>query len=211
MKSEPVTPGGADGTPLRARRAGRTMAVPFRVLAAEDHPINQVVLKSILAQAGVAVVIVDDGVAAVEAYGCAQWDLVLMDIQMPRMDGVNATRAIRQLESDLGRRRTPILAVTANVMEGQVASYLEAGMDGFVAKPIDIDDLVGSIRLYSHGNESRLTVGIRGDDGCEDGCAPSRGLAGGFDGPLALPVPDHVEGEASDERHVAGAVTAPEA
>ena len=105
-------------------------------------------LKSILALAGIGVVIVDDGVAAVDAYGEAPWDLVLMDIQMPRMDGVNATRAIRRHESEHDRRRTPILAVTANVMDEQIREYLEAGIDAVVAKPIDVDALLQKIAAY---------------------------------------------------------------
>ena len=64
------------------------------------------------------------------------WDLMLMDVQMPEMDGPTAARAIRAREAETGRRRTPIIALTANVMSDQVAAYLAAGMDGFVAKPI---------------------------------------------------------------------------
>ena len=130
------------------RRPTGTGPLPFRVLAAEDHPVNQVVLRSILEQAGLSVVMVGDGVEAVEACACAVWDLVLMDIQMPRMDGVQASRMIRQREAELQLKRTPILAVTANVMPEQVAIYRDAGLDGVVAKPIDVDALMRQIGGY---------------------------------------------------------------
>ena len=148
MTSDMLPPNGMGAPSPGPGRAGRKVILPFRVLAAEDHPTNQLVLKSILIQAGIGAVIVDDGVAAVDAYECARWDLVLMDIQMPRMDGVSATRAIRRYEADLTLRRTPILAVTANVMEDQVRGYLEAGMDGVVAKPINVESLLEKISLY---------------------------------------------------------------
>jgi two-component system, sensor histidine kinase len=73
------------------------------------------------------------------------WDLILMDVQMPIMDGPTATRAIRAREAATGRRRTPILALTANAMSHQVEDYLAAGMDGFIAKPIQIERLFAAI------------------------------------------------------------------
>ena len=150
MTPDIALPGGTPEAPDPSRPSGHGCGAsgPFRVLAAEDHPTNRLVLKSILALAGIGVVIVDDGVAAVDAYGEAPWDLVLMDIQMPRMDGVNATRAIRRHESEHDRRRTPILAVTANVMDEQIREYLEAGIDAVVAKPIDVDALLQKIAAY---------------------------------------------------------------
>ena len=110
----------------------------LRVLAAEDNETNKLVLKTLLAQAGVVPTLVDDGRQALEAWESQTWDIILMDIQMPVMDGVDATRAIRDRERATGRRRTPILAVTANAMTHQVAEYHAAGMDGMVPKPIDI-------------------------------------------------------------------------
>ena len=111
---------------------------PLRVLAAEDNTVNQLVLKTLLHHVGVSPVVVADGAAALEAWQAEAWDLVLMDVQMPVMDGVAATRAIRDLERQSGRPRTPIIALSANAMAHQVASYLEAGMDGHLAKPIEI-------------------------------------------------------------------------
>ncbi len=118
---------------------------PVRVLAAEDNAVNQLVLKTLLHQAGIQPVMVDNGVAAVDAWEREEWDVILMDIQMPQMDGPTATRRIRELERQRGIRRTPILALTANAMSDQVAQYLAAGMDGHVAKPIEITNLFASL------------------------------------------------------------------
>ncbi|HEY8003286.1 MAG TPA: ATP-binding protein [Phenylobacterium sp.] len=118
---------------------------PLRILAAEDNPVNQLVLRTLLDQLGVTLTIVDDGEDAVAAWRDGHFDLMLMDVQMPRMDGPTATRRIRAAEALTGRPRTPIVALTANVMRHQLDAYVEAGMDGFVAKPIAIADLYAAI------------------------------------------------------------------
>ncbi len=117
----------------------------LRLLAAEDNPMNQLVLKTLLAQIGVEPVIVGDGVDAVAAWESGDWDVILMDVQMPRMDGPTATRFIRERELSQRRRRTPIIALTANAMTHQVNEYLAAGMDGFVAKPIEVQRLFAAL------------------------------------------------------------------
>ena len=121
-------------------------AAALRVLAAEDNTVNQLVLKTLLHQIGVDPTVVDNGEDAVAAWENEPWDLILMDIQMPRMDGPTATRKIRQLEAALGRDRTPIIALTANAMSHQVAEYAAVGMDGFVAKPIEIGRLFAAMQ-----------------------------------------------------------------
>jgi CheY-like chemotaxis protein len=88
---------------------------------------------------------VEDGEQAVEAWRAGEWDIVLMDIQMPKLDGVEAARRIRALERDLGRPRTPIVALTANVMSHQIADYMAAGMDTHVSKPIQAEALFRAI------------------------------------------------------------------
>jgi signal transduction histidine kinase/ActR/RegA family two-component response regulator len=118
---------------------------PLRVLAAEDNETNQLVLKALLGAAGIEPTLVDNGALALTAWEEQAWDVVLMDIQMPQMDGVEATRRIRRREGETGRTRTPILAVTANAMTHQINAYLEAGMDGVVPKPIDIQSLLAAI------------------------------------------------------------------
>jgi signal transduction histidine kinase/DNA-binding response OmpR family regulator len=109
----------------------------LRVLAAEDNAVNRMVLKTLLEAFGIAPVIVEDGSEAVEAWRSGTWDLLLMDIQMPVMDGLEAARTIRAAEVAEGRRRTPIIAVTANATPREVAAYAEAGMDGCVPKPVN--------------------------------------------------------------------------
>lgn len=118
---------------------------PLRILAAEDNAVNQVVLRALLEQAGIEPFIVDDGAACVEAWQAGPWDVILMDIQMPVMDGPSAARAIRAAERASGRRRTPIVALTANAMAHQVSEYAAAGMDGFIAKPIHVEELFAGI------------------------------------------------------------------
>jgi signal transduction histidine kinase/ActR/RegA family two-component response regulator len=115
--------------------------VELRVLAAEDNTTNQLVLKTLLASAGIGPTIVVNGRAALAAWEGQTWDIVLMDIQMPEMNGIEATQAIRQRELETGRPRTPIIAVTANAMTHQVVEYEAAGMDGVVAKPVNMANL----------------------------------------------------------------------
>jgi PAS domain S-box-containing protein len=123
--------------PRRRAEPAAGEARPLKVLAAEDNGMNQLVLKTLLAQIGVEPVIVGDGRAAVAAWEAEPWDLILMDVQMPEMDGPTATGIIRAREVAEGRARTPIVALTANAMDHQVAEYRAAGMDDFVAKPIE--------------------------------------------------------------------------
>jgi len=120
-------------------------AANLRILAAEDNSVNQLVLKTLLSQAGIDPMVVADGAEALAAWRDHDWDLILMDVQMPIMDGPTATRAIREAERAKGRARTPIVALTANAMAHQIAEYRAAGMDGFVAKPIDVEKLFAAI------------------------------------------------------------------
>jgi CheY-like chemotaxis protein len=120
--------------------------VSLRVLAAEDNGMNQLVLKTLLEQVGVEPVMVGNGREAVAAWAREPWDLILMDVQMPEMDGPTATGVIRARERAEGRARTPIVALTANAMAHQVAEYAQAGMDDFVAKPIEAGRLYAVIQ-----------------------------------------------------------------
>ena len=139
----------------RVADAGATAAAPagppamdaggLRILAAEDNPTNQMVLKALLAPIGMEPTVVDDGAQAVEAWSTGDYDLILMDIQMPRMDGMTAARTIRAEEARTGRPRIPIVALTANAMAHQVEEYFAAGMDLHVAKPINLAALYGAI------------------------------------------------------------------
>jgi signal transduction histidine kinase/ActR/RegA family two-component response regulator len=120
-------------------------ALPSRVLAAEDNPVNQVVLKALLSELGITPTVVENGAEALAAWEAGDWDLVLMDIQMPEMDGLTATRLIREREAALGLARTPIVALTANAMPAQLESYFEAGVCDVVAKPIEVARLFAAI------------------------------------------------------------------
>jgi CheY-like chemotaxis protein len=119
---------------------------PLRVLAAEDNTVNQLVLRTLLHQIGIDPVVVDNGLQAIEAWEREPWDVILMDVQMPEMDGPTATAVIRGRELAEGRARTPIVALTANAMAHQVAEYLGAGMDGFVPKPIEVGRLYEALQ-----------------------------------------------------------------
>ncbi len=118
----------------------------LRILAAEDNPMNQLVLKTLLAQLGVEVRCVNDGQAACAAAAEQEWDVILMDVQMPVMDGPTAARWIRDREEAEGLRRTPIIALTANAMAHHAAEYTSAGMDVLVPKPLELERLIGAIQ-----------------------------------------------------------------
>jgi signal transduction histidine kinase/CheY-like chemotaxis protein len=113
----------------------------LRVLAAEDNQVNQLVLRTLLAQVGIDPVIVVNGEEAVAAWRSRDWDVILMDMQMPVLDGISATKVIRAEEAASGRDRTPIIALTANAMSHQVEAYRACGMDGHVSKPVEIEKL----------------------------------------------------------------------
>ncbi len=99
--------------------------------------------------------VVDDGREALEAVAGTRFDVVLMDVQMPEMDGLEATRRIRDAESD-SDRRLPVIAMTAHAMSGDRERCLEAGMDGYVSKPVKASDLVREILRVLDKGSSRL-------------------------------------------------------
>jgi signal transduction histidine kinase/DNA-binding response OmpR family regulator len=122
---------------------------PLRVLLAEDNRINQKFVLALLEKTGYAVDVVDTGLKAVEAVMKKNYDVVLMDIQMPELDGVAATSRIRKLKGT--KARIPIIAMTANAMLGQREEYLGAGMDDYIAKPIQPAMLLGRLEALAGG------------------------------------------------------------
>ncbi len=108
-----------------------------RILLAEDNPTNQMVATRLLEKMGFSVVAVANGQDAVRALEAGPFDLVLMDLQMPVMDGIEATRVIRGPQSTLRNRQVPIVAMTAHALKGDRERCLEAGMDDYVTKPVD--------------------------------------------------------------------------
>jgi PAS domain S-box-containing protein len=123
---------------------------PLRVLAAEDNEINRIVLSAMLAQIGQTATFVENGAAAVAACAETPYDLLLIDIAMPGIDGVEALHRIRSLPPAAPARAAPAIAVTANALSHQVAAYLAAGFAGHVAKPIDGATLDAAMRLALH-------------------------------------------------------------
>ncbi len=116
-----------------------------KLLLAEDNAFNQFVASEILSRAGIALDIAEDGRVALEHVRQHEYDAILMDVQMPEMDGLEATRRIR---AEFPDRQLPIIALTANAMQGDLDTYLAAGMDDYVTKPIDRQDLFQTLRKW---------------------------------------------------------------
>lgn len=168
--AELVDPGLAASRLSEAEPESNAHAVSFagrRILVAEDNAINQEIVSEMLAGWSCDVTVVADGVEAVAGLDSTEFDLVLMDCQMPGMDGYEATRAIRESERlDPHRRRHTIVAVTANAMVSDRQKCLDAGMDDFVSKPFQQDDLLRVLDQYLRGNTPVLpstTPEIHGD------------------------------------------------
>jgi two-component system sensor histidine kinase/response regulator len=128
-----------------------------RILLAEDNPMNQKLAVALLKKAGYTVDAVENGKLAVEALNRKSYDLILMDVQMPEMDGFEATKAIRQRKDE--RRNIPILAMTAHAMKGDRERCLGAGMDDYVSKPIEPQELLNTVKKWvvSEANEQDTT------------------------------------------------------
>jgi PAS domain S-box-containing protein len=159
----PLRPIAESGRPPSTLLPKPALAKPLpgargRILIAEDGEANQLVAAAILRKAGYAVDLARDGEEALGAARTAAYDLVLMDVRMPRMDGLAATVAIRGLEGQAGR--VPIIAMTAAAMPNEVARCLEAGMDGHVAKPMDLTALLAAVSdmLENRPRRSRAAV-----------------------------------------------------
>ena len=126
---------------------GPNPACKWRVLLVEDNPTNRLVAQRMLQKIGCGVTLANNGLEAVRAVSTEDFDLILMDIQMPVMDGYKATEAIRTLQQATGHR-TPIVALTANAMERDVELCLASGMDDHVSKPIRTEDLASVVRKW---------------------------------------------------------------
>lgn len=151
--------GGVEAPHVVARRSGalphavdqaaRAANSRLRILLAEDNEINQIVASEVLRNVGYRCDVVGDGQSAVEAVRRERYDAVVMDCQMPRLDGFQATAEIRRMEQDGGHgtasRRVPIIALTANAMSGDRELCMQAGMDAYASKPIDPAQLLQAI------------------------------------------------------------------
>jgi signal transduction histidine kinase/AmiR/NasT family two-component response regulator len=125
--------------------AGRMEERAVKVLLADDHVTNQAVIRMMLDQFGASTVMVGNGAEALEAMEGEEFDVVLMDMQMPVMDGLAATREIRAREARAGARRTPVVMLTANALPEHREASLAAGANGHVSKPITVADLLGAL------------------------------------------------------------------
>ena len=137
----------APGAPFEASVADDA-ALAMPVLLVEDNPVNQKVAMMLLQRRGYRTQLAENGHAALEAFAHARFSAILMDMQMPVMDGIEATREIRHMEALLQVARTPIIAMTANAMEGDRERCLEAGMDDYIAKPIRADQLYTQLQRW---------------------------------------------------------------
>jgi len=135
---------------------GEGMRLTGRVLVAEDNPANQMIVQSLLERLGLTVDTVANGLEAVDAVTNRPYGLVLMDIGMPEMDGVAATRAIRALEGPAAR--VPIVAVTAHVMRGERESLLTQGLSDYLSKPIDRTELLDCLTRWLTPEAAKVTV-----------------------------------------------------
>jgi signal transduction histidine kinase/DNA-binding response OmpR family regulator len=131
----------------------------FRILAADDILENRLLLQAFCEKRGHAITFANNGIEAVEAFHPGLFDVVLMDIQMPEMNGVEATAAIRRIETEAGAAHTPIIALTAHAMKGDQEKYLGLGMDAYVSKPIDRELLFHAIDSVAAAAQTEVLAG----------------------------------------------------
>lgn len=143
---------GVEPAPVRPLAPTDDQASP-RILVVDDNQTNRTVLLTLLSHLGVSGEFAVDGSQAVAMWEHNRWDAILMDIHMPGMDGLEASRAIRERERQTGRARTPIIAVTASVLAHEQTLYSDAGMDGLIAKPIEVVKLVEVITRICEPDE----------------------------------------------------------
>lgn len=154
---------------------------PLRVLLAEDNPINQKVAARTLERAGHHVALAADGQEALDRLQDGNFDVVLMDVQMPRMDGITATREIRKREAHTGDH-VPVLAMTAHAMKGDRERCVEVGMDGYVSKPVKPHELVAAVEdLCAEDHEIGDGAAVEATGGAAGDAGPAFDLEGALE------------------------------
>ncbi|MGE4297994.1 MAG: PAS domain S-box protein [Desulfovibrionaceae bacterium] len=172
----PLAPDATDAAVVAPKPFG-TAGHPLRILLAEDNVVAQEFLSHFLTRMGHVVHVIPDGFAAVEAFAASRYDIVFMDVQMPGMDGIEATHRIRALERDRHLPHTPVVALTAYAMKGDRERFLREGMDGFISKPVDLkvvygvlDQIAGNREAGAGHREQPETLALHEADG--GGVAP---------------------------------------
>ncbi len=186
--AQQICPCSPEATPDQLPKAVR----PLRVLLAEDNLINQKVAQRMIEKMGHSVVVVENGHLVVDAAAKQPFDLILMDVQMPQMDGLEATARIREAErrdtdAGPGAPHIPIIALTAHAMQGDIDECLRAGMDGYISKPIALRALVDALNRV----QADPVRGTRDARLVEVSSQPARGLTSQWPGlrPTAVPRP----------------------
>ncbi len=151
LRGGPVAPGALPGAPglITVHSMSERRAAGLQILLADDNPVNCRMTTLMLEKAGHQIDVVNDGAAAVETVLAKDYDVVLMDVQMPGVDGLEATRRIRRLAPE--RARIPVIAITASALAGDEQRCLDAGMNDYVTKPIDRARLLSKLARWSQG------------------------------------------------------------
>ncbi|MCK7581197.1 MAG: response regulator [Chromatiales bacterium] len=174
----------ATARPEAGRRSGsEATAIPplvcgaeHRLLLVEDNPVNQLVASAMLERLSVSFECAGDGIEALDKLERTRFDLVLMDVEMPEMDGLTATRELRRREKEAGRCRVPVIAMTANALAQDRERCLEAGMDAHMGKPVRLEELGATIERWLAAADGERTAASRSGPGV----ASSRGSEGAF-------------------------------
>jgi len=133
------------------------------VLLVEDNPVNQKVAAGLLKQIGILADIANDGLEGIQAFRRKSYDLIVMDCQMPRLDGWECTKAIRKLEATSGTgRRVPIVALTAQALPGDREKCISSGMDDYLTKPVDADLFINAIQAHLAGTAVPVPLPVPG-------------------------------------------------
>ncbi|MGE4496355.1 MAG: response regulator [Deferribacterales bacterium] len=170
-KTEPEASPRTDDGAQKGEKTEREPPLPeerfgaYRVLLADDSEYNRFVTESYLEGTGCSVDYADSGFAALELFSKNRYDMVLTDIQMPRMNGYELTKEIRAFEAGTGRGRTPVIAITAYSLEHEAKRCLEAGCDAYVAKPLSRDALLQTMAVFRNGHLEKPSMPEEGEDG----------------------------------------------
>jgi len=169
----------------------------LKVLVAEDNEVNQSLIRTVLEGFGIDVSIANNGKEAVDLRRQNAFDLILMDIQMPVMGGIEATEAILNLEAEEGLKHIPIVALTANALQGDREKYLRAGMDDYISKPIQIEQIRHILHTYCDTETSEETPTVRSRNEKDDASNGFEIAGAGAGAAAAMALMDRINGEAS--------------